>query len=255
MTRIKICGITNAKDARAAVEAGANALGFNFVPESPRYVDIEGEVPEILSLLPPFVGRVGVCFEPSQVPSTLVSRLSTFQYYSDDWQVETPSPRPSPTGGEGGSLTSPRPSPTGGQGGSQPFSDDWQIERYSGKELVRAFRVRDTGSLDEIANALDSGRRRPTALLLDTYAGDRLGGTGETFNWDLAIEAKRRFSLPLILAGGLTPENVEEAIAVTTPYGVDVSSGIEAKPGRKDHKRMTEFVRAVRRADERLDRS
>ena len=88
---------------------------------------------------------------------------------------------------------------------------------------------------------------------MDAYHKDKLGGSGETFNWDLAIEAKRRFDVPIILAGGLTPDNVEEAIAKVQPYAVDVSSGVEAEPGRKDHAKLKAFLQAVRRADLRRD--
>jgi phosphoribosylanthranilate isomerase len=122
--------------------------------------------------------------------------------------------------------------------------------------LVYACRIKDMTSLDALTevvsflHAPDPLRYSPLhAILLDTYHKDKLGGSGETFNWELAVEAKRRFDIPIILAGGLTPENVEEAISTVRPYAVDVSSGVEAEPGRKDHTKLKAFFEAVRRAD------
>ena len=106
---------------------------------------------------------------------------------------------------------------------------------------VKAFRILDTGSL----NALPA---YPTeAWLLDAYADDKLGGTGEKFNWDLAVEAKK-FGRPIFLAGGLTPENVTAAVRQVQPYAVDVSSGVEASPGKKDHAKVKAFIKAAKGA-------
>lgn len=104
---------------------------------------------------------------------------------------------------------------------------------------MKAFRVRDADSLKSLANY-------PTdAWLLDAFVADKAGGTGERFNWDLAIEAKKA-GRPIFLAGGLTPSNVAEAVAKVQPYGVDVSSGVEAEPGRKDHAKVREFIQAAK---------
>ncbi|MGN6553300.1 MAG: phosphoribosylanthranilate isomerase [Verrucomicrobiota bacterium] len=104
---------------------------------------------------------------------------------------------------------------------------------------MKAFRVRDAESLKEL-------EQFPTdAWLLDAYSAKGLGGTGEKFNWDLAVEAKR-FGKPIFLAGGLTPENVAEAVRRVQPFGVDVSSGVESAPGRKDHRKLREFITNVR---------
>jgi phosphoribosylanthranilate isomerase len=106
---------------------------------------------------------------------------------------------------------------------------------------MKAFRIRDAASLEKLAGY-------PTdAWLLDAYAPDKPGGTGEQFNWDLAIEAQRR-GRPIFLAGGLTPDNVAEAVRRVRPYAVDVSSGVEAAPGRKDHAKVKEFIRAAKAA-------
>ena len=106
---------------------------------------------------------------------------------------------------------------------------------------MKAFRIRDAASLRAL-------RDYPTdAWLLDAYSPGKLGGTGETFNWDLALEA-RTLGRPVFLAGGLTPENVAEAVQRAQPYGVDVSSGVEAAPGRKDHAKVRAFIKAAKSA-------
>jgi phosphoribosylanthranilate isomerase len=106
---------------------------------------------------------------------------------------------------------------------------------------VKAFRVRDEGSLQALHDY-------PTdAWLLDTYAEKQLGGTGQTFNWELAVTA-REFGKPIFLAGGLTPENVADAVRRVRPFAVDVSSGVELSPGRKDHAKVAAFIQAARGA-------
>ena len=205
-TRIKICGITNLEDARAAVECGADALGFIFVPGTPRYV---GESPGALRIplaLPPFVARVGVYARAADAQNS-AANFDTIQLYGPEWDPDA----------------------------------------HPGKRMVQAFRMRGEESLPEIEAAL--ARARPHALLLDAYHPDRLGGSGLAFDWEVAKEAKARFGLPILLAGGLTPDNVAEAIATVRPYAVDVSSGVESRPGHKDHDKLRAFCRAVRQAD------
>jgi phosphoribosylanthranilate isomerase len=106
---------------------------------------------------------------------------------------------------------------------------------------MKAFRVKDAGTLQHLANY------QTDAFLLDSYVAGKHGGTGEKFNWNLAIEAKK-LGKPIFLSGGLTPENVAAAVAQVIPFGVDVSSGVEAEPGKKDHKKIRDFVAAVRKA-------
>ena len=212
MTRIKICGITNIEDARAAMDYGADALGFILVPDSPRFVRPEAYEP-IVKSLPPFITAVAVVrrVPPGEGAGALAAFDTIQSYEGDHADISAGAPRD-----------------------------------------IRAFPVKDAASLDLIAVYLQD--HNPAALLLDTYHKDKLGGSGETFNWDLAIEAKSRFGLPIILAGGLTPENVGEAIAKVQPYAVDVASGVEAAPGRKDHARLRAFLQAARRADAALNR-
>ncbi len=200
--KVKFCGITNLPDAKAAVEAGADALGFVFYEASPRKVALENAA-AICRELPPFIVRVGVFVNP---PEDLVVRaigecgLSLLQFHGD----ETP-----------------------------------EYCLQFGLMSMKAFRVRDRTSLEAL-------KLYPTnAWLLDAYSADQRGGTGEKFNWDLAIEAKG-WGRPIFLAGGLTPENVAEAVAQVQPYAVDVSSGVEAQPGRKDHGKVRAFVQAAK---------
>ena len=110
---------------------------------------------------------------------------------------------------------------------------------------IKAFRMRDESTLAEIAAYPDA----VGAVLLDAYHRTMLGGSGETFDWTLAARAKKLTDKPLILAGGLTPENVKEALQAVRPYAVDVSSGVEESPGLKDHAKIKAFVRAVREFD------
>jgi phosphoribosylanthranilate isomerase len=206
LTRIKICGITNIEDARAAADYGADALGFIFVPGSPRYVGADLlAARRLMQQVSPFVWRVGV-FDTPDTDAAGIAELHAIQYYNGPYR-HAPLP-------------------------ILP---------------IKAFRVRDADSLKQIATDTD-----PKALiLLDAYSPNALGGTGETFNWELAKEAKH-LGLPIILAGGLTPENIAEAVATVRPYMVDVSSGVEAGPGRKDHDKLRRFIRAVRETDVKM---
>jgi phosphoribosylanthranilate isomerase len=206
-TRVKICGITNLDDALAAVEAGADALGFVFYPESPRYVYPES-VREIVGYLPPMITVTGVFvnehIEKVQEISKYCS-LSLLQFH----------------------------------GKESPEYCQWH-----GSRVMKAFRVRDASVIDEMKRYEVSG------YLLDTYAQDVHGGTGICFDWSLARAAADL--KPVVLAGGLTPDNVTEAIEKVRPYAVDVSSGVEGKPGKKAAEKIFNFIKAVEKADARL---
>ena len=104
---------------------------------------------------------------------------------------------------------------------------------------MKAFRIRDEKSLEELP------KHQTDAYLLDAYSAEAFGGTGEKFNWDLAIEAQK-FGKPIFLAGGLTPENVADAVKKVKPFGVDVSSGVEISPGKKNHAKVKAFIHAAK---------
>jgi phosphoribosylanthranilate isomerase len=116
-----------------------------------------------------------------------------------------------------------------------------QFCRQFGVPTIKAFRLRDADSLAPMAGY------ETDYFLLDSHVAGRPGGTGEAFDWELAVSAKQ-FNKPIFLAGGLTPENVAQAVRQVEPFGVDVSTGVEAAPGKKDHQKMRDFVAAVRAA-------
>jgi len=202
--KIKICGITSAADAEAAVQAGADALGLMFFPGSPRHISLE-MAQAISRSLPPYILRTGVFADPD--PSDVFAaiqqcQLNLLQFHGN----ETP-----------------------------------EFCLQFGLMTMKAFRMKNADSL------LALTAFHTDAYLLDSHVAGKPGGTGETFNWDLALEAKK-FGKPIFLAGGLTPQNVAEAVRKVQPFGVDVSSGVEQSPGKKDAKKMRDFVAAVRGA-------
>jgi phosphoribosylanthranilate isomerase len=201
--KVKICGITNLDDALAAVEYGADALGFVFYPKSPRFVSTDN-VSKITAQLPPFVITVGVFVneKPKKIKEIMTSaNLKALQLQGD----ETP---------QDCSIWTP---------------------------TIKAFRVKDFIDLDPLAHY-----QGISAYLLDTYAPSSYGGTGQIFNWDIALEAKRFGKI--ILAGGLTPDNVEKAVSWVKPYAVDVSSGVEAEKGKKNLLKVKEFIERAKAA-------
>jgi phosphoribosylanthranilate isomerase len=207
--RVKICGITQLDDALAAAEAGADALGFNFYPKSPRYLSL-GKAAAILKKLPPFVGRVGVFVNPTQaeVERALGSmRLDWLQFSGDE--------------------------------------DFDFVSRFPADMVIKAFRIKAKADLKACGPFSASA-----AFLLDARVEGAYGGTGKVFPWELAREAKKRFGRPLILAGGLTPDNVAEAVKKVGPWAVDTASGVESSPGKKDKATMRRFIQAAKRAGE-----
>ncbi len=207
MIRVKICGVTTVEDARFALESGADALGLNFVPGTPRCLEAE-RAREIARALPPFGTRVGVFVNETPARVEEVARLvglDAAQLHGD----ETPG--------------------------------DCRRLIGRGLRVIRALRVRGPESIAEM-DAFPG-----CAILLDAYVEGARGGTGETFDWELARRAAQ--ARPIILSGGLRPENVAEAVRRVRPYGVDSSSGVEgALPGRKDPARVLAFARSARAA-------
>lgn len=206
--RAKICGITRYEDAAAAIDAGADALGFVFVPGTPRFI-APTDAASILRRLPAFVARTGLFVDAphEEILRTIgVTGIDTVQLHG----AEPPS--------LGAALMS----------------------RVS---VLKAFRIRDPGSLGE----LEGHRDACSAWLLDAFVAGAHGGTGARFDWSLAVQAVG-MGKPIVLAGGLGPANVAEAIRQVRPYAVDVSSGVEEAPGRKDHRKLRDFLEAVRKA-------
>jgi len=203
--KVKVCGITNAEDALAAVEAGADALGFIFYEKSPRYV-VPAVAASIIAELPPLVTPVGVFVNEG---------LATVRSIMD----------------------------TCGLAMAQLHGDEnASYCRELARPAMKALRLKDRGSL--LALAEYQGRGGVRGFVLDTFSELAYGGTGQITDWGLAADVAK--STPILLAGGLTPGNVTEAIRTVRPYGVDVSSGVESSPGKKDHAKMRAFIDAVR---------
>lgn len=214
---IKICGITNPEDALAAVEAGADALGLVFAP-SPRRVTLE-RAKAIRMAVPPETELVGVFVnEPFMAvhDAVLTARLGGAQFHrypTEHW--------------------------------SEAECDRWRdIVLAGGIRVIHAFPALDAASLREDLRQLPQSVDQ---VLLDAFVPGLQGGTGKAFDWTLVASAKE-FNRPVIVAGGLTPENVAEAISLTHPWGVDVSSGVESSPGRKDHDAVRRFIANARAA-------
>ncbi|MGA1792291.1 MAG: phosphoribosylanthranilate isomerase [bacterium] len=209
-TRIKICGLTSPDDALAAVRLGADALGFIFVRESPRRVEPDA-VEKISRRLPPLVSRVGVFKD--QDPEWICRVVDQCSLHIVQLHGQE----------------------------SPEYCESL------GLEFIKAFRIKDEGSLQPLGSYHHLASRK--AFLLDTFVPGKAGGTGKTFDWHLAQMASE--FAPIILSGGINPENVGEAIDRVRPFAVDVSSGIETAPGKKDPERMEAFINKVYHADGR----
>ena len=199
--KVKICGMTNLKDVKVAVDGGVDAVGFIFYKKSPRSVTMQA-VREIVLELPPFVDSVGVFVNETAEQINKIAdhcKLDRVQLHGDE---------------------------------SPAFCK--KIRR----RVIKAIRVKDIQSLKKLSDYPVS------SFLLDTFSEDQYGGTGKVFDWNLAYPAKKYG--PIILAGGLTPINVHQAIQRIQPYGVDVCSGVESQPGIKDHKKMKAFIKNVK---------
>lgn len=207
-TRVKICGITSSADASDAIQAGADALGFNFYPKSRRFLD-PNAVRGWLEHLPAYIIRIAVLVNPSLEQALEIA--------------------------------------------AQPFIDALQLHGDESPEFcrmladreirfIKVIRVRNEDSLRDVPSYFTQ-----TILLDSDSAG--WGGSGKTFPWHLAAAfAQARPDLQIAIAGGLTPENVADAIHQVRPCAVDVTSGTESSPGKKDGARMRAFVQAAKAA-------
>jgi phosphoribosylanthranilate isomerase len=206
--RVKICGVRSMEEAEVAVETGADALGFNFWPHSPRYI-APGAARGVVGQVSPLVSAIGVFVnEDRRRISEIVSDvgLNAVQLHGD----ETPE----------------------------------FCAGLGSIKIIKAVRVADDFDCASIS------RYRVSMILLDTSVKGSYGGTGEGFDWRRAIEAKRYARI--ILAGGLRIENVAEAIASVKPFAIDVCSGVESEPGRKDAGKLRRFMAEVARANEMI---
>lgn len=194
--KIKICGITNLQDAQAAVEMGADILGFNFYPQSPRYIETN-KAEKIISNLPGFVDTAGVFVNanrPDIRTLTDSGMLNWVQFHGDE---------------------------------TSEFCSQFNAWNL---RTIKAVRVR---SIEDIDQAQDFETH---SLLFDAFDPNQYGGTGKTFNWSLL----KKYPGRVFLAGGINPDNVLNALQ-TDVYGIDICSGIESEPGKKDHTKMQQL--------------
>ncbi|MGH7323186.1 MAG: phosphoribosylanthranilate isomerase [Candidatus Rokuibacteriota bacterium] len=220
MIRVKICGITNAEDAMTAVEAGADALGFIFVEDTPRFVTPE-QVAPIVRRLPPFVTPVGVFWDHPRGHVKAVAEtcgLRALQFHGDE-------------------------TPEDVAGYDLPVIKTIKLPPASTIEGLPEYKVGD------VAQRLRYGAVA-AALLVDTAARWSEGEAREPIEWRLATMLGGGIGrrVRLILSGGLAPDNVARAIEIVRPYAVDVNSGVEARPGKKDPDKVRRFVAETRRA-------
>ena len=199
--KVKICGITRLQDAMNACDLGADILGFNFVPASPRYLN-PNTAREIISMLPPFVTSMGVFANEE------LSVLNDMAQFLDLDAVQLHG------------------------------NEDAHYCRKVKNPVVKAVRVSSPADLE----GLDE--YDVSAYLLDARVDSVLGGSGKTFPWEVAKDFCR--SRKVFVAGGLTPENVGDAVRTLAPYGVDTASSVEAQPGIKDPALVERFIRAAR---------
>jgi phosphoribosylanthranilate isomerase len=240
MTWVKICGITNLEDAKVAVDAGADALGFVFYEKSPRNISMHA-AREIVTRVPERLEKVGVFvhgngFEPldiaRQVGLTAIQNTLGFESSETETRMMV---------AMAGFALPPK------------VFLAFPAERF----------FAGAGKIGDLASRFSHLRRDVVSrcpgyegcfdtFFLDASTPERPGGTGKTFDWEKAkpiAEAMDEAGLKLVVAGGLTPENVAEAMRILKPWGVDVSSGVEASPGKKDPQKVHTFISAVRKAD------
>lgn len=219
--RVKICGLRTPADLRAAVDAGADAVGLNFHPPSPRFVS-HVQAAELSAGLPTGVQRIGVFVNLSLeelLATQEAAKLTGLQLHGDE---------------------------------PPELLAALRKQAAPGTLLVRAFRVRGTEGLQAVEDYLSACRdlsAEPDLMLLDAFQPNAYGGTGAVLDWPALAAWKPAFPTPpLVLAGGLVPENVAEAIRSVRPTGVDVASGVESAPGVKDPEKVAAFVRNARAA-------
>jgi phosphoribosylanthranilate isomerase len=228
MAKIKICGITNLNDALAAIDAGADMLGFNFYPKSPRFIDIglcRGITSQLCNRFANvvFVG-VFVNMPTAEVYATIETcGLTLAQLHGDE-------PPQDVAALNGRAFKAIRLK-------TESTTDETE------KRITDTIRFSASASVSPFLSVVNSVVH--PALLVDAAVKGVYGGSGAVADWSAAAELAKR--VPLLLAGGLTPENVAEAVRQVQPWGVDVASGVESFPGKKDPEKMKRFVAEVRK--------
>jgi phosphoribosylanthranilate isomerase len=210
--------MTNLEDALVAVEAGADAVGFVFYEKSPRKIDVE-EAREIVKELPNSVEKVGVFVSEATDPADRIMQrveLTAAQVYAKS-------------------------------------IDSW-LAWHESTERKLMLAVPGDMLNGEWLISMGSGKKRIHAIVADSGSGERPGGTGQRFDWEGAKVGiwSLETEVPIVVAGGLTPRNVVDAIKTLRPWGVDVASGVESRPGKKDPEKVRSFVRAVREMDRKV---
>jgi phosphoribosylanthranilate isomerase len=241
MTWVKICGMTNLEDALVAVDAGADAVGFVFYEKSPRYVSVE-TAREIVARLPESVEKIGVFVgeHANWIETLLRVRLTGTQVYFTG--------KASDGTGKGAKAIGIDLLPT-------KFRSimAFPISLFQDPAAeISSMAVQFGGSKKRLEKPIPEGLF--DTFLLDSGSVQQPGGTGKSFDWLKAgpiSESMRTNGLNLVVAGGLRPDNVGEAIEILKPWGVDVASGVEAHPGKKDPQKVRAFVRAVREMDKK----
>ncbi len=229
MTWVKICGITNLEDALTAVDAGADALGFVFYEKSPRRVGAD-RVSEIVKKLPAEIEKVGVFVYDLKVSPASIAESCGLTAV----QIHLHLPLSGPT----------LETPLGAVASGKPAKVYLALPAswfYAGGPVKAT-----AASFAAPGGALE-------AILLDSGNAEQPGGTGKTFDWKQMspLVSQIMTSRKVVVAGGLTPGNVGEAIRILRPWGVDVSSGVEASPGKKDPDKVRAFIKAVRSLENR----
>lgn len=201
IVKVKICGITNYEDAAAAMDTGADMLGFNFYPKSQRFISPE-KAAEIIKKLPAFMDVVGVFVNASfkEIKETMdLCQLNWVQLHGDE---------------------------------NPQF-----CQKFLSTEVktMKALRVKDKRDIKKADSYFTD------AILLDAYDSQKYGGTGLTFDWNIIGHISKR----IFLAGGINPDNAAAAVELGV-YGIDVCSGIESRPGKKDHRKMKKLFENIR---------
>lgn len=209
MTLVKICGITRLEDALSAAELGADYLGFNFYPGSKRYLE-----PETCMKIVARLERENLTVQ--SVGVFVNASLQAIETILESCRLDL------------AQLS-----------GDEPL----EILEALGERGLKAIRPRSQDEA-QAASLMARVRKTPPALLVDAYQAGGYGGTGETADWDIAAQLARAY--PVLLAGGLTPENISEALRRVRPWGVDVASGVEDAPGIKDRAKMKAFIKTVK---------